>query len=87
MKVEGAYKVTFNNDIGGYELGECSERTVDYVGDDIEELAKEVCGSDRKHPLTFESVADDDEGIVGVFLSKPFYGDETRDELVVAVMY
>jgi len=85
MKVTGAYKVTFNNEIGGYELGECSERTVDYVGDDVEELANEVCGSDRNCPLKFEEVESDE--IIGIFLSKPFYGDETRDELVVAVMY
>ena len=85
MKVTGAYKVTFNNNIGGYELGECSERTVDYVGDSIDELAKEVAVSDPNCPLTFEEVESDE--IIGVFLSKPFYGDETREELVVAVMY
>jgi hypothetical protein len=74
----GKYTVSFNTDIGDYEVGESSRDSVDFAGDDIDELAAEVIADDPAYPLVFECV--DDYGIVGVFRS-------VEDDYVVAVMF
>jgi hypothetical protein len=43
MKVSDfKYKVTFNGTVNGEEVGEPKEATVDYVGENLEELIAEV---------------------------------------------
>ena len=79
MRVSGEYVVSFNTRIGQYEVGESSEDTVDFVGNDIDELAVEVIESDPSFPLTFERVTDN-RSVVGVFRDKSYPDD------IVAVM-
>lgn len=74
----GAYTVSFNTEIGEYEVGESSRDSIDFAGDDIDELAAEVIADDPAYPLVFECV--DDYGVVGVFRS-------VEDDYVVAVMF
>ena len=72
------YKVTFNDYIGDYELGETSEGSVDFTGDDIDELVKEVIASDPSFPMVFKQVEEKD--IIGLFI-------EEGEDYPTAVMY
>ena len=74
----GDYTVSFNTEIGDYEVGESSRDTVDFAGDDVDALAAEVIADDPNFPMVFERV----EGscVVGVFRS-------VEDDYVVAVMF
>ena len=50
MKVtlpQGKYYVSFNTELFGYELGE--GETVNFVGDDIDELAQEVIADSLRY--------------------------------------
>jgi hypothetical protein len=83
MKVtlpQGSYHVSFNTEIFGYELGE--GETVDFVGDDIDELAQEVIADDTGFPMFFRKSTDEGraEGLVGEFVS-------VDDDYVCAIMY
>ena len=74
----GDYTVSFNTEIGDYEVGESEMNTVDFAGDNIEELAAEVIADEPNYPMVFERV-DGEFGVVGVFRS-------VEDDWVVAVM-
>ena len=74
----GAYTVSFNTEMGDYEVGESSRDTVDFAGDKIKELAAEVIADDPACPLVFERVEDD--WVVGVFR-------DAEEDYVVAVMF
>ena len=82
IKATGKYAVSFNTRIGGYEVGECEMSTIDFAGDDIEVLAKEVIDDDPDFPMTFEHVWS--ETVVGVFRES---GVITYDQDVCAVMF
>lgn len=74
----GAYTVSFNTEIGDYEVGESSRDSVDFAGDDVDALAAEVIADSPSFPMVFERV---DEGmVVGVFR-------EVGEDYVVAVMF
>ena len=73
----GKYTVSFNTEVGDYEVGESSMNTVDFAGDNIDELAAEVIADEPTYPLVFERVEDD--WVIGVFRS-------VEDDWVVAVM-
>ncbi len=75
---QGAYTVSFNTEMGDYEVGESECDSVDYAGNDIDELAAEVIADDPSYPLVFERVEDD--WVIGVFRS-------VEDDWVVAVMF
>ena len=73
----GEYTVSFNTEIGGYEVGESLRDSIDFAGDNIKELAAEVIADDPAYPMVFERV---DEGrVVGVFR-------DVEEDYVVAVM-
>ena len=74
----GYYTVSFNTEMGDYEVGASSRDTTDFAGDDIEELAAEVIADDPEFPMVFERV--DEDGIVGVFR-------ESEEDYIVAVMF
>jgi hypothetical protein len=74
----GDYTVSFNTEMGDYEVGESSRDSVDFAGDDMFELAAEVIADDPSFPMVFERVEDD--WVVGVFRS-------VEDDYVVAVMF
>lgn len=74
----GDYTVSFNTDIGGHEVGESSLDTIDFAGDDIDELAAEVIADDASYPLVFER--EECGSLVGVFRS-------VEDDYVIAVMF
>ena len=79
MKVQETFKVTFNMEIGQYEIGEREMNTIDFVGDDIDELAKEVIASDPNYPMKFIPLCEGQ--IIGVFV------DADDEECVAAVMF
>lgn len=79
MKTNDKYKVTFNMDIGDYEVGDTSANSVDYVGNDIQDLVREVIENDLSFPILF--VKAEQGSIVGTFV------DVEDQEDVVAVMY
>lgn len=74
----GDYTVSFNTEIGDYEVGESSRDTVDFAGDDVDALAAEVIADDPAYPMVFERV--DDDWVVGVFR-------DVEEDYVVAVMF
>lgn len=74
----GAYTVSFNTEMGDYEVGESSRDSVDFAGDNIKELAAEVIADDPSFPMVFERVEDD--WVVGVFR-------ESEEDYIVAVMF
>lgn len=78
MRVNGNYVVSFNTFIDGYEVGEPSNNTVDYVGKDTALLAEEVIKGDPGYPMKFEFV-ERIGSVVGVF--------KNPDHGVCAVMY
>ena len=80
MKVKGKYRVTFNMDIGGREIGDTRECTVDFVGDDIDALADEVITNEPGFPMSFNPV--DEDNVVGWF-----YDVEDPEGGPVAAMY
>jgi len=67
-----SYAVTFNGTVGDYEVGDSHECSTDYVGDDLEELVREViqdCSPD--YPLTFVAIPfGDKDRIVGLFCTE-----------------
>lgn len=74
----GKFTVSFNTEMGDYEVGESSHDTVDFAGNDMFELAAEVIADDPHFPMVFERV--EDSCVVGVFRS-------VEDDYVVAVMF
>ena len=74
----GKYTVSFNTEVGDYEVGESSMNTVDFAGDDMFELAAEVIADDAQFPMVFERV-DGEYGVVGTFRG-------VEDDFIVAVM-
>jgi hypothetical protein len=74
----GKYTVSFNTEIGDYEVGESSRDTTDFAGDYMFELAAEVIADDPSFPMVFERVEDD--WVVGVFR-------DVEEDCVVAVMF
>lgn len=50
-------KVTFNS--SNYGVGDEHEETVDYLGDDVDELAAAVIASDPKFPMVFVLATED----------------------------
>lgn len=93
MKVEGKYKVTFNYEFAQIAVGagEEGESTIDYVGDDVDELVKEVTAGDPNFPMVFKKVSelasqdDVEEGMVGFFISEDDLED--GDETPTAIMF
>jgi len=73
------YIVTFNNAIENYEVGDCKETTIDFIGDDIDQLAAEVVADDPNYPLIFKKVVDEC-CVVGLFIAE---GDTSP----TAIMY
>jgi len=76
------YYVTFNMHIrtqsgGDFEVGDTKMNTVDFIGQDIDELARQVVDDDDDFPLRFERL--DNPPVVGVFHS-------VEDEWEVAYM-
>ena len=84
MKVsDWKYAVSFNICIDGEEVGDAYRESVDFVGDDIDELAEEVRYSDPDYPLVFKRQVCAG-GIVGKFYDIP---PNAEDEIVVALMF
>ena len=77
----GKYTVSFNTEIGDYEVGDSWMNTVDYAGDDMFELAAEVIADDAHFPMVFERV-DGECGVVGTFRG----ATANWDDFIVAVM-
>jgi hypothetical protein len=78
------YKVTFNN--GDFGVGDEHETSIDFIGNDVAELAAEVIASDPSFPMRFipgqhPSIFDE---VVGVFVE---VGVDPEDESPTAVMY
>jgi len=72
------YKVSFNCCYGEYELGDTEEPSIEYVGNDLNQLIEEVIEDDPDYPLRFEEIAEGD--IAGLF-----FGIEDND--LVAVLF
>lgn len=88
MKVSDAkYTVSFNicfsvhvsdGHYAEVEIGEDYMNSVDYIGDDLDELIAEVIASDPSYPMVFVYIEDDKnfsrsdvyESIVGLFYGK-----------------
>jgi hypothetical protein len=64
---EGKYKVSFNTSIREYEVGDSDCETLDYAGDSIVELAKEVIDDSPEYLMVFKEV--DDGAVVGLFFA------------------
>lgn len=79
IRAKGKYKVTFNDERGEHEVGEVSMGTVDFAGDDIDALAKEVIADDPAFKLEFRK-QEEEGGIVGLFFA---HGDDSP----TAIMY
>lgn len=82
-------KVTFNNSC--YGVGDEHEVTVDYLGDDIEELVAFVLASDPNFPMVFVLATEDNvhdghdiDDVVGYFYDASEADD---DRFPTAVMY
>jgi hypothetical protein len=85
MKISNfKYFVTFNN--GELGVGDEHEMTVDFVGNNIVELAQEVIDGDSQFPMKFISgqYPGMPENVVGVFIE---IGLDPEDECPTAVMY
>jgi hypothetical protein len=82
INARGTYTVSFNIEIGDYEVGDSGMNSIDYAGDDIDQLAQEVVAGDPSFPLVFERV--DAGRIIGVFRNVE---EDIDDVYVVAVMY
>lgn len=67
------YVVSFNVEIDEYAVGDCYDDSIDYIGDDIEELAEEVITDLSRMLLSFIRV--DHDVVVGIFVE----GDEDED--------
>ena len=78
ITAHGKYTVSFNTEMGDYEVGESSRDTTDFAGDNIKELAAEVIADNADFPMVFERVEDD--WVVGVFR-------DVEEDYVVAVMF
>jgi len=82
----GEFVVSFNCSFGGIDCGESNRYTVDYAGDDVSSLAREVIDDDPNFPMDFitkaqaaEMLGPHDEDnwavslpdfVVGVFVEK-----------------
>ena len=78
------YTVSFNCSFGDYECGEEDLYSEDFHGDDIDELAAEVCADDPNYPMTFKRNDDPDSEIVGMFYGE---GNEWPDALMVLTLH
>lgn len=83
-KASMTYTVSFNCSFGGYECGEEDRYSEDYHGDNIDELAAEVCVGDPDYPMTFKRNDDPNSAVVGMF-----YGEDSEypDALMVPTIY
>lgn len=70
---DSKYAVSFNVEIDEYAVGDSYMDTIDYIGDDIEELAEEVITDLSRLLVSFVRV--DHDVVVGVFVE----GDEDED--------
>ena len=75
----GEYRVSFNTTIGDYEVGASRMDTVDFAGNNIDELAAEVIADAPEFPMIFERI--EDIGLVGIFCNA------SDPEEIVAIMY
>lgn len=82
MKIDSLkYKVSFNICIGDEEVGEQYLRSIDFAGDDMRELAREVVLDDPNYPLVFQE-STTEPNIVG-----RFYSAEGGDYCLTAIMF
>ena len=78
MKLEyGTYIVSFNTDFNGYELGDTCMNSIDFTGDDVDALVKEVINDDPKFPMKYREgtnaigefyAADDEDYVVAILV-------------------
>jgi hypothetical protein len=71
------YKVSFNCEIGGIGVGDEHQHTVDYVGNDLQELIKEVL----EDPYETEYVGVVGQEIIG------YFRDKAHPDFIVALLY
>lgn len=91
MRVERKkYGVTFNGERGSHCCGEERMGTTDYIGDDLDELIKEVVDESiaENFPLTYYPCDDGDE-VVGIFCDEWSIEEVEGDELPspTAILY
>lgn len=90
MKISSLYEnlafiVSFNCGVCG-EYGDAEMNTIDYAGNDINELAAEVVADDDPNfKLEFRENGNPNERVVGTFWGD--MNDKEEDRYPVAVMY
>lgn len=78
---QGKYKVTFNNYINGYEVGDTQMGTIDYAGDNIQELTKEVIADQLEDHFQIKFEEIQNKTVIGIFF------ESNEQDWPVAIMY
>jgi len=77
--------VSFNGNYGSYIVGDEDYHSADWEGDDVKELADEVCVGDPDYLMYFVATEDPDSNIKGCFYSidELEYPEDERGECAV----
>lgn len=82
MKIDSfKYKVSFNICIGDEGVGDHYLRSIDFAGNDMKELVREVVLDDPNYPLVFQ------ESITEPYIVGRFYSAEGGDYCLTAIMF